>query len=197
MSGADCCDWPLALRHLDGRRSLLSVCLLLRPNEEKCKNQSMCLRKESSESLAGSPCWPLLKNEGKSKLIIILKACPGHAFCCDTSICQSLKTPRPPRQIFPGIKAKPCQALLKESVRFILIYLFPLRIEEHYSESKDIDLPEWLAAVTSRRSPAEGASLGNDSWQKHPDSRFILLLFLTLFLTVDSKALVSWLWSRD
>lgn len=30
-----------------------------------------------------------LKNEGKSKLIIILKACPGDAFSFDTSICQS------------------------------------------------------------------------------------------------------------
>lgn len=128
MSGADCCGWALALSHLDGCRSLLSVCLLLRPNEEKCKNQSMFLRKESAESLAGSPCWPLLKNEGKSKLIIILKACPGDAFCCDTSICQSFEDPPPPRQILPGIKAKPCQALLKESVRFIFIYLFSLRI---------------------------------------------------------------------
>lgn len=104
MSGADCCDWALALRHLDGCRSLLSVCLLLRPNEEKCKNQSMCLRKESAESLAGSPCWPLLKNEGKSKLIIILKACPGDAFCCDTSICQSFEDPPPPDKYFQGSK---------------------------------------------------------------------------------------------
>lgn len=80
----------------------LFVCWLC-GNEEKCKNQSICLTtKKKVQDLAGSPCWPFLKNEGKSKLIIILKACPGDAFCCDTSIYQSSEDPPRSSASFPS-----------------------------------------------------------------------------------------------
>lgn len=107
----------------------LFVCWLS-GNEEKCKNQSMCFTTKKVQDLAGSPCWPFLKNEGKSKLIIILKACPGDAFCCDTSIYQSSEDsphfppPSPPPPI--NISRDQSEALSSniERVSDIYLYLF-------------------------------------------------------------------------
>lgn len=65
------------------------------------------------------PCRSVLApmtNEGESKLIIILKACPGDAFSFDTSIRHTCAAKRfPSDKYFQGIKMEPCETLLGET----------------------------------------------------------------------------------